>query len=117
MAVLVIRDPIETGDVAGLCARLRQIARASDAGEIVCDVGALTRVDASTIDALARLQLTARRLGRRMRLRDAPPRLRELLAFFGLTDAVPLVQVVGEPEQGEHARGVEERVEPGDPPV
>jgi ABC-type transporter Mla MlaB component len=117
VAVLVIRDPIALADVAGLCERLRRTLLAEDADEVVCDVSALTRIDAGTVDALARLQLTARRLGRRMRLRNAPPRLRELIAFFGLSDAVPLVQVVREPEHGEHAGGVEERVEPDDPAV
>jgi ABC-type transporter Mla MlaB component len=117
VTVLVIRDPIALADVAGLCERLRAMLLADDAAEVVCDVGGLSRIDASTVDALARLQLTARRLGRRMRLRNAPPRLRELLAFFGLSDAVPLVQAVRQPEEREHAGGVEERVEPGDPPV
>ena len=113
MTVLVIEEPIALGDVA---AQLRALLLAhADADEVVCDVGALTRIDASTVDALARLQLTARRLGRRVRLRNAPPRLRELLAFFGLSDAVPLVEPVGEPEQREHPRRVEERVEPDDP--
>jgi ABC-type transporter Mla MlaB component len=114
MTVLVIREPIALGDVAE---RLRELLLRGDAAEVVCDVGGLTRIDASTVDALARLQLTARRLGRRVRLQNAPPRLQELIAFFGLSDAVPLVEPVGEPEQREHARGVEERVEPDDPAV
>jgi ABC-type transporter Mla MlaB component len=117
VAVLVIRDPIALADVAGLCERLRAMLLHADADEVVCDVGALTRIDASTVDALARLQLTARRLGRRMRLGNAPPRLRELIAFFGLSDAVPLAEVVGQPEHREHAGRIEERVEPGDPAV
>ena len=55
--------------------------RSSDAAR---PEAALDRPDAVTIDALARLQLTARRLGCRLRLRHASPELRELVAFMGL---------------------------------
>ena len=37
-------------------------------------------------DQLARLQVTARRLGYSIRLRDAPSRLRELIDLVGLSD-------------------------------
>jgi len=47
------------------------------------------RVDASTVDALARLQLTARRHGFQVRLRGTSPELRELVAFMGLRDVLP----------------------------
>jgi anti-anti-sigma regulatory factor len=40
--------------------------------------------DAVTVDALARLQLAARRHGCRVRLANASPELRELVAFMGL---------------------------------
>ena len=54
---------------------------------IVCDVGALPP-DATVIDALARLQLTARRLGLEVRLRHASNELQDLLAFAGLGDVL-----------------------------
>jgi len=41
------------------------------------------------VDALARLQLAARRRGCQVRLRRAPNELRELLAFMGLRDILP----------------------------
>jgi anti-anti-sigma regulatory factor len=44
--------------------------------------------DAVVVDALARLRLTAHRLGRHMRLRHVSPELRELIDFAGLR--VPL---------------------------
>jgi ABC-type transporter Mla MlaB component len=46
-------------------------------------------VDAVTIDALARLQLAARRHDCRVRLRNASDELRELIAFMGLCDVLP----------------------------
>ena len=57
---------------------------------LVCDVGAIVNVDAVVIEALARLQLTALRLGGQIRIRHASPALQELLDFVGLADAVPL---------------------------
>jgi hypothetical protein len=58
------------------------------AGIAMCDVGGV-ECDAVTIDALARLQLAARRNGCEVRLRHASPELLELLAFMGLTDVLP----------------------------
>lgn len=45
-------------------------------------------VDFTTVDHLARLQLTARRLGGEIRLTAVSPRLRELLDLAGLGDWV-----------------------------
>ena len=57
-------------------------------GIVVCDVrGAMA--DAATVDALARLQLAAKRVGRRLRLRNASADLLELVAFMGLADVLP----------------------------
>ena len=61
-AVLVIARPVAQGDAEQLCERLQTLARDSGAEVIVCDVRALA-ADARSVDALARLQLTARRLG------------------------------------------------------
>lgn len=85
--MLVIAGPVGDGDAARLCERLTALAEASDAEAIVCDVRALA-ADASSVEALARLQLTARRLGRRIRLHRASGELDALLAFLGLSDVV-----------------------------
>ena len=55
---------------------------------IVCDVGALAP-DAAAVDALARLQLAARRHGCVVRLRAASSELLGLLAFMGLENVLP----------------------------
>ena len=70
--------------------RLRELLGSGEADMVVCDVGPLTQPDAVTVDALARLQLIARRLGSEIRLRHACGELRELIAFIGLDDVVPL---------------------------
>lgn len=102
--VLVVRPPLGHGEAAGLCARLRELLTAAEhAGEhgagppVICDVSGLTRPDAATLDALARLQLTARRRGRGLWLRRAGPTLRGLIALTGLTEVLPLLEDGGSP--------------------
>ena len=80
---------------------------------IDCDVSALTP-DAVTIDVLAGLQLAARRLGLQLRLHGASAELQELVAFFGLRDALS-VEVERQAEEGEQGLGVEEERELDDP--
>jgi hypothetical protein len=63
---------------------------------IVCDVGTFSP-DAKAIDTLARLQLSARRLGLELRLRHASNELQDLLAFAGLRDVLR-VEAGGQPE-------------------
>jgi ABC-type transporter Mla MlaB component len=114
--VLVIDHPIR--DVPGLCERLRVLLEGSDADVIGCDVSALP-ADAVTVDALARLQLTARRSGRRIRLHHASHELRQLLSFVGLADVVGTDPGLGlqpkrQTEEREHPGRVEERVDRGD---
>jgi len=52
-----------------------------------CDVRAVDP-DAVTVDALARLQLAAKRHGCQVKLRGASDELRELVAFMGLEDVL-----------------------------
>ena len=94
----------------------------ADARSIMVDVSAITDPDCATVDALARLQLAAGRLGQRVLLFGAPPRLIELVQIAGLADVLPAVprsgvEVGREAEEGEEALGVEEERDPTDPVV
>ena len=119
---LVIAGPIAPADVSGLCERVHALLERSEADLVVCDVRSIVRPDAATVDALARLQLTARRLGRRVKFRDAGEALHELLALMGLSDVVPVfaglpVDAERQTEQREQVRGIEEEADSGDPAV
>jgi ABC-type transporter Mla MlaB component len=84
---VVVAGRIARNDIPVLCERLRCALEGSKGDRVVCEVGGLVDPDATAVDALARLQLTALRQGCRIRLRHATPRLRELLCMTGL-DAV-----------------------------
>jgi len=86
---------------------------------IVVDVRTLTPPDLRTVEVLARLQLTAQRLGATIRLGHACPRLRDLLAWSGLDELLPLDAESGLdrdrlPEERKE-RLVDEEVDPRDP--
>lgn len=111
-AVLVVAGPVTRDDVARLGQDVRALLKDTGAAVVVCDVAALRPVTLASVDVLARLQLTARRAGGRIRLRDPAPALRALLDLVGLP-----FELEGEAEQREPALRVEEAVEPGDPAV
>src|SRR5262245_17639955 len=113
-AVLAVGGPLASADVPGLCARARSLLACGDVAYLVCDVGALERADLAAVDALARLQLTARRQGARVLLRRPSRALLSLLAFVGL-DGPLGVQPQRQAELREHPLGVEEEREPDDP--
>jgi ABC-type transporter Mla MlaB component len=83
-----IRGPIRPADLPGLCERVCTLLERAGAGVALCDVRGV-EPDAMTVDALARLQLAARRNGCRVRLRHASSDLRELVSFMGLCDVLP----------------------------
>jgi ABC-type transporter Mla MlaB component len=83
-----IRGPIARSDLGGLCDRICALLRDGAPAVAFAEVGGVPP-DAVTVDALARLQLAARRHGCQVRLRGASRELRELLAFMGLSDVLP----------------------------
>ena len=83
-----VTGPILRADLPGLCGRICALLERSDAQIAFCDVRGVDP-DAVTVDALARLQLAARRHGCQVRLRHASTELLELLTFMGLSDVLP----------------------------
>jgi ABC-type transporter Mla MlaB component len=82
-----IRGPIARADLPGLCDRVCRLLAESSAEVVACDVRGV-EPDAVTVEALARLQLAARRRGCRVGLRHASADLRALVDFMGLTDVL-----------------------------
>jgi ABC-type transporter Mla MlaB component len=82
-----IGGPITRADLAGLCDRVCALLEAAQADVVHCDVRGVT-TDVVTVDALARLQLAARRRGCRVVLQHPSDDLRRLVAFMGLADVL-----------------------------
>jgi ABC-type transporter Mla MlaB component len=83
-----VRGPIERADLPGLSDRVCKLL-ADNAGLVVnCDVAGVAP-DVVTIEALARLQLVARRNACRIRLRNASNDLVQVVALMGLSDVLP----------------------------
>jgi ABC-type transporter Mla MlaB component len=87
--VFAIHGPIAEADLPGLCARVCALLEQAAGQDLRCDVVDV-EPDAVTVDALARLQLAANRRRCRIRLANATPELRELVAFMGLADVLVL---------------------------
>ncbi|HEV2755224.1 MAG TPA: STAS domain-containing protein [Actinomycetota bacterium] len=85
---VVISGRIERPDIPALCERVVAALQDGGTGVVVCDVEGIAP-DAVALDALARLQLTARRRGGEIRLRGATRELRELLDLAGLCYVLP----------------------------
>lgn len=83
MTEFAIWGPIAREDLPGLCDRVCALLHEAGPGVVRCDVTAVSP-DAAIVDALCRLQVAARRLGCQVRLSNASPELRELIAFMGL---------------------------------
>jgi ABC-type transporter Mla MlaB component len=85
--MFAIGGPITRADLPGLCERVCALLERNGPGVVLCEVSGV-EPDAVTIDALARLQLAARRHGCQVRLRTASNELLELIAFMGLEDVL-----------------------------
>ena len=85
--VFAFEGPLARTDLPLLCAQIGVLLETTGAEVALCDVSAVES-DAVSVDALARLQLAARRLSCRLLLGNASPELLELVAFMGLADVL-----------------------------
>jgi anti-anti-sigma regulatory factor len=86
-------------------------------GPLVCDVSQITVPDEHALEALARLQLIARRSGTSIRLDNADERLVDLIAIVGLAEVLRVVESGVESDRQVEEReqvGIDEVVDCGD---
>lgn len=100
-----IRGPITRADLPGLCDRVCALLTESGAGTVVCDVCGVD-ADAVAVDALARLQLAARRHGCQVRLLHGSVALCELVDFMGLAHVLCIGPRADEPGTSRASRGL-----------
>jgi anti-anti-sigma factor len=119
--VVVVEGPVARSAIPAVCDRFRELLERSSAAQVVCDVSAVREADATAIEALARMQLTAARLGFSMRLLHPCRQLQDVLDLAGLGDVLPVsaqlrLEASGEPEQWEML-GADEIVDGRDLPA
>lgn len=96
--VVAAAGPLTAADVVELSNSLERALATAGAGHaVVFDVAGVTTIDIGTVDALCRLTLTARRLGRKLIVRGASADLRRLLGLAGLDDVVPCADASVQP--------------------
>lgn len=86
--VIALEGVVAIEDVHGLCASLLTLIRRERPAVVVCDVGDLVEPDVVAVEAVASLQLTARRAGSTVVLRHPSADLCALLHLAGLDDVV-----------------------------
>jgi ABC-type transporter Mla MlaB component len=84
---LAIVGPLTRNDLPGLSRRVSELLEGTGASGLACDVGELP-ADAVAVDALARVQLAARRAGAQLIILHASGELLSLIAFMGLDGSV-----------------------------
>jgi anti-anti-sigma regulatory factor len=99
----MLEGHLDVTAIPALGERLLLLVQRSGANSIICDVGVLDTCDLVVIDALARLQLMARRLGCAVQVSRASDQLVELIAFAGLQEVLPVSRPDGGRASG--ARG------------
>ncbi len=111
--VVMTLAAITRADVPAACELLRSLVGARDPDLVICDVSDL-EPDLVAVEALARLQLTARRLGCGLRLRGPSRALEQMLALCGLCDVLP---IEGEPRLDPPNLAASRRREPSPPRI
>lgn len=97
--VLAIGGRIGAPEIADLCARVQKAFARSHVTTVIVDVGGVIDPDIATLDALARLHLTATRMGRRLKVRHTCRQIEELAAFGGLDGVLLLCSEEVDEEQ------------------
>ena len=115
----MLRAPLDEATLDEMCDRVRVLVEGG-VRPVVCDAGGLAESDLRTVAVLARLQLTARRCGASIRIRNASPELHGLLWLAGLCrivgPCVPLgLEARRQAEEREEPLGIQEERDAGDP--
>lgn len=86
--VVMLVGTVTPAGMPSLCDRVVAALLTSGAEVVTCDVSGVEATDVATVDALARMQLTARRQGGSIRLRRPSRMLQSLIFLTGLSEVV-----------------------------
>lgn len=86
--IVAIRGRVGRSEIADLCARVESSFARADVSTVIVDVSDVVDPDVTALDALAHLHLTAKRMGRHIKIRHTCRQLEDLAAFAGLHDVL-----------------------------
>jgi hypothetical protein len=111
LIVVPAEAPVPPEAMVELCRQMVEALAHSRQKALVCDLGRVTAADLTVIEALARMQLVARRRGCAIEFRHVGYGVRELLALSGLCDVLPVIDDAQTGIDGERC------VKPPGPPI
>ena len=120
--VVTFRPAVTPDALAALCDELRMRLEAAGLAPltVTCDVAAVETPDLGTVDALARVVLTARRCGADVSVVGSTEELDRLVALVGLADVIPCPEAQssrgGRPNSGKKVSVSRKNVIPAIPP-
>jgi ABC-type transporter Mla MlaB component len=88
--VLALEGRVDRACIPALCDSVREALDVCPDGLLICDLAKVVDPGAATVDALARAQLAAKRVGGRVTLRGADVILASLLDLMGLGRVLPI---------------------------
>ncbi len=80
---------LTTAEAPATLQSLRQALAAQPPGAFTLDAGGLSSFDSSAVALLLELRRDAQRTGRTLLVTNWPPRLRELVAAYGVQELLP----------------------------
>lgn len=81
---------LTTSEAPDALQSLRRALAAQPAGAFTVDAGGLSSFDSSAVALLLELRRDAQRAGRTLNVLNWPPRLRELVAAYGVQELLPV---------------------------
>jgi phospholipid transport system transporter-binding protein len=80
---------LTTAEAASVLQELRRALAAQPGDTVTLDAGGLSSFDSAAVALLLELQRDLRRDGRTLRVTQWPPRLRDLVAAYGVQELLP----------------------------
>ncbi|MEU8239690.1 STAS domain-containing protein [Actinoplanes missouriensis] len=87
--IFPVRTGVGRAEIPALCAALATLLHGREPDVVLCEVAGPGPPGVATVEALARLRLTAQRHGWQLRVHGMTTELHRLIALLGLTATLP----------------------------
>jgi len=87
--MLVLPETITHASAAACLASLSRALDSASGTELVLDAGGLSRFDSAALAVLLEVRRNALKTGKKLVLKNAPQRLQDLAALYGIAELLP----------------------------